>query len=452
METRATKLWQRGILVLLLWLACGLPDAFAVELGQISGTDKYAWSETSGWLNFKPTNGGVTVHAQYLSGYAWAANVGWVKLGADGGGPYANTDSTNWGVNRDAAGALSGYAWGENVGWINFDHDHDQGQVTIDPVSGDFDGYAWSANLGYIHFQNAESAYKVQSSAVVASNPGAPIVPKNDADGAYTVKWTASSSAGVSYVLQEATNNNFTGARTAYTGSALSVNISGRATNKTYYYQVKAIKSSFTDSGWRKAANGCLVKFQAKAPAWIKVSAADPDGKYQVKWGKSGTAGVRYVLQEATNYTFTQGVRTLPGTTALLATITRPVNKTYYYRVKAIKTGYTDSAWKAGLYGCAVPGKATVATPGLISKTSVYPVGRYTVKWNPSATAGVTYVLEEARNSGFTVGLRTAYAGPAKLCKITGRTKNVTYYYRVRAIKAGFRDSAWRKGSWKCTK
>ena len=638
METSTTRFWQRGILFLLVWLACGLPNAFAAELGQISGTNKHAWSETSGWLNFKPDNGGggVTVHAQYLSGYAWAANVGWIKLGADGGGPYDNIPTnTNWGVNRNEAGNLSGYAWGENIGWINF------GGVTIDPATGYFSGYAWSANIGYIHLQNAAAPdYKVQT--LIATPPGVPAVPgssatgaftvswaasdtvgasyeiqestnnitfttitptistsvgvvsasitgratgtkyyyqvrakktdyadsawkkganacavspiapasitvpTSDADGAYIVKWVVSTTAGVisyeiqestnnitfttitptistsvgvvsasitgratgtkyyyqvrakktgyadsawkkganacavspvapasikvpasdadgkytvswgvsatsgaTYVLEEATNKYFSasaGLRTVYTGIGRSFGITGRVSGKTYYYRVKATKTGYTNSTPRAGANGCLVKITAGIPASITVPASDPDGKYQVKWGKSATAGVRYVLQEATNYTFTQGLRTLPSTTGLYVNITRPIGKTYYYRVKAIKAGYTDSAWKNNSSGNAVPGRSVVAAPTALTFTSIILHG-YTVNWKASTMAGVTYVLEEAMNSGFTVGLRTFDVKFAKLYKITGRTKGVTYYYRIRAIKSGFRDSVWLKGS-----
>jgi hypothetical protein len=83
--------------------------AVAAE-GNISDTKKYAWSENAGWQNFRPSNGGVMVHDTYLSGYAWSENLGWIKFGADSGGPYANSDSTDWGVNKESAtGALSGY-------------------------------------------------------------------------------------------------------------------------------------------------------------------------------------------------------------------------------------------------------------------------------------------------------------------------------------------------------
>lgn len=135
--------------------------AVAAE-GNISDTNKYAWSENAGWLNFRPANGGVIVWQTHLSGYAWAENIGWIKLGAASGGGdpyYANTNSSNWGVNRDASN-LSGYAWSETVGWINFNPSHSQ--VSIDSATGSFAGYAWSENVGWIHFKNANPAYNVQ--------------------------------------------------------------------------------------------------------------------------------------------------------------------------------------------------------------------------------------------------------------------------------------------------
>lgn len=133
--------------------------------GNISETNKYAWSENAGWVNFAPANGGATVRLDrngYLTGSVWAENVGWIKLGSSDGGPYANTASNNWGVNVES-GQLSGYAWGENIGWINFNPTH--GRVSINLEDGLFDGYAWAENIGWIHFRNEAPAYAVQTSA-----------------------------------------------------------------------------------------------------------------------------------------------------------------------------------------------------------------------------------------------------------------------------------------------
>jgi hypothetical protein len=132
--------------------------------GGIDPANKYAWSSHTGWENFKPTHGGVTVVRAgangYLTGYVWAENVGWIKLGA-GTGPYANTGAGDWGVNMDASGNLSGYAWSSHVGWINFHPSH--GQVTVSTGTGRFDGFAWGENIGWIHFKGVSPAYNVRT-------------------------------------------------------------------------------------------------------------------------------------------------------------------------------------------------------------------------------------------------------------------------------------------------
>ena len=173
----------RGIATLLLVciLLCGLfaPKTAPASEGNIDTTNKYAWSENGGWLNFRPTNGGVTVHGTYLSGYAWAENIGWIKLGS-GTGPYDNNSSTNWGVNRDSStGALSGYAWSENAGWVNFNPTNSQ--VIINTSTGKFSGYAWAENVGWIHFQNASPEYYVQV-AVAAGTYYVDIASGNDSN------------------------------------------------------------------------------------------------------------------------------------------------------------------------------------------------------------------------------------------------------------------------------
>jgi hypothetical protein len=53
-------------------------------------------------------------------------------------------------------------------------------------------------------------------------------------------------------------------------------------------------------------------------------------------------------------------------------------------------------------------------------------------------------VLQEATNKTFTSGLRRAYSGTGTRASITGRSSGKTYYYRVKAIRSGYTDSAWR--------
>ena len=138
-----------------------LLPAAASAATNIGPTDKFAWSDTSGWVNFAPGNGGVSVHDDHLEGFAWAENLGWIKLGSYSGGGYhryANSTATDWGVNLNGA-ALSGYGWSETAGWIRFDPTG--GGVTLNPANGVFDGWAWAENLGWVHFKGATPAYNV---------------------------------------------------------------------------------------------------------------------------------------------------------------------------------------------------------------------------------------------------------------------------------------------------
>ncbi len=133
--------------------------------GNIDLSNKWAWSANAGWINFNPDYGSVTVYSDHLEGFAWGENIGWIHLGTcTGGSPcnHANTSNSDYGVNNDHTGNLSGYAWSTTTGWINFDPEGNE-RVTIDPLTGDFSGYAWGENIGWIHFENAEPAYKVNT-------------------------------------------------------------------------------------------------------------------------------------------------------------------------------------------------------------------------------------------------------------------------------------------------
>lgn len=136
----------------LLILAPGLATA---QSGNINPSQRFAWMEEGGWLDFSPTGGGVTVGPTFLSGYAWGESIGWVKVGSTGGGPYANSSATNWGVNR-SGGTLSGFAWSETAGWIDFAPSG--GGVTVNSATGQLSGYAWSETLGWTSFRGGAGA------------------------------------------------------------------------------------------------------------------------------------------------------------------------------------------------------------------------------------------------------------------------------------------------------
>ena len=93
---------------------------------------------------------------------------------------------------------------------------------------------------------------------------------------------------------------------------------------------------------------------------------------------------------------------------------------------------------------------ALARPPLAITVPESNPDGFYAIAWTASPTAGVTYELQEATNSDFNKGLRTAYSGLATTVTITSRTKGVSYYYRVRAKRTGYESSSWTTGANGC--
>ena len=162
------------------WLVLVLRAGAGAVQAEDTGTDpayKHAWGENVGWANAAPTTGGVLVHyyedsGGWLSGYAWGENIGWIVMGSAGGGPYANTSASDWGVNLAADGKLSGYAWGENIGWINFSHT--QCDAAINPANGEFSGHAWGENIGWLKFKGTALDYGVRALAFDTQPQGTP--------------------------------------------------------------------------------------------------------------------------------------------------------------------------------------------------------------------------------------------------------------------------------------
>ena len=97
--------------------------------GTIDATNRYAWTENAGWLDFGGSYGSVSVTDSAISGYAYGENIGWVSLNCSNDTSCAAVD---YKVANNGEGTLTGYAWGENAGWIKFNPDN--GGVSIDSV------------------------------------------------------------------------------------------------------------------------------------------------------------------------------------------------------------------------------------------------------------------------------------------------------------------------------
>src|SRR5258708_8587823 len=88
-ETTMTKTFITRIGYAVIAAVAALGFLQVVEAaGNINSINKWAWSTNAGWINFNPSNGGVTVCADHLEGFAWAENVGWIHFKGTGSIPY----------------------------------------------------------------------------------------------------------------------------------------------------------------------------------------------------------------------------------------------------------------------------------------------------------------------------------------------------------------------------
>ena len=70
-------------LVLIIGIITGLHTAaYAATNSNIDPDTKWAWSTNTGWINFNPPNGGVTICHDHLEGYAWGGTWPGIALAA----------------------------------------------------------------------------------------------------------------------------------------------------------------------------------------------------------------------------------------------------------------------------------------------------------------------------------------------------------------------------------
>lgn len=143
-----------AIVVIAIYLAVPFGVWASTSDGTINSTDKFAWGENIGWINFGTSEGNVHITDAGMTGYAWGENVGWISLNCSNTG---SCGTVSYGVTNVGNGNLSGYAWGENVGWISFNCLNTSSCSTVDygirvRQTGEFRGYAWGENIGWISF------------------------------------------------------------------------------------------------------------------------------------------------------------------------------------------------------------------------------------------------------------------------------------------------------------
>ncbi len=267
------------------------------------------------------------------------------------------------------------------------------------------------------------------------ASPGAMSVPLSSSTDSFLVSWGSCGVSGAGYVLEYSRE----GAEwtRVYSGTATYSYVTVTQ-NGSYSFRVKAVKSGYLDSAYRVSGNSCSVILACGAPASISVPSSDSTGTVLVSWGSSNVTGVSYVAEYSRD-----GTAWAPAYsgTASYVYFRAAASGSYVFRVKAVKTGYADSAYTAGATPCVVV--LACGAPASVTVPSSDSTGTVLVSWGSSNVTGVSYVAEYSRDG---TAWATAYSGTASYVYFRAAASG-SYVFRVKAVKSGYANSPYRLSS-----
>jgi len=107
----------------------------------VDATNKFAWTENTGWLNFRDANGGasgVRVGETFLAGFAWGENIGWINLDLAAAGQFVGIDLGPTCLADIAGGGADGLSPDgtiDGTDFIAFINSFGIGDATVDPLA-----------------------------------------------------------------------------------------------------------------------------------------------------------------------------------------------------------------------------------------------------------------------------------------------------------------------------
>jgi fibronectin type 3 domain-containing protein len=265
-------------------------------------------------------------------------------------------------------------------------------------------------------------------SAIVSAKPipSAPATVKASSSSYNSIKtnWSAVSGAN-GYLVYRATSS--TGSY-SYVGSTTSTsfNNTGLATNKLYYYKIRAYRTVGSTKVYSNYSAIVTAKPIPSTPASVK-AASSSYNSIKTNWSAvSGASG--YLVYRATSstgsYAYVGSTTSSSFTNTGLAT-----NKPYYFKIRAYRTvGSTKvySNYSAIVTAKPIPSVPTNFKASRLSSKSIK------LTWN-SVSGASGYQLYRSTSKTGTYSL--VKSTTAKYYINSGLTKGKTYYYKLRAYR-----------------
>ncbi|TQV88051.1 fibronectin type III domain-containing protein [Aliikangiella coralliicola] len=284
---------------------------------------------------------------------------------------------------------------------------------------------------------SGESLIQASCGSTTTPTPGTPgtmSVPSTDNNGAFTIRWGASSNiqkAGY-YILYQSKNGSPYTVVSSPTYTSTSHAFSGVG-DGSYVFKIKACNVDL------KIGNEKCSGFRTSSTTTVRNTPSTPSKpsdinttstSYTVSWSKPSGNATYYVVQEKVG---SGGWSTISGKLAgtSISRTGRSNNTTYYYRVQACN----QYSWSCSSYSSQNTVRvelkpSTPSTPNSLNSTST----SYTVSWSkPSGTVNFYSVQERvAGGSWSTIASNHTSTSIAR----SGRSNNTNYEYRVRACNS----------------
>ena len=231
-----------------------------------------------------------------------------------------------------------------------------------------------------------------------------------------------------SYRLVIATNSAFTQGTRSFTGTPTGTNLTGLASNTTYYVRVQAVNAhgSSNWTSWRSFTTTLPLPGRAGRPTISQIAQTTAHAIFTAATGATG-----HEVQVATNSSFSQGVIDFTGTPTGTSLNGLTSNTLYYVRARG-----TNSAG-AGTWSQTRSFRTLIDLPGAVTGLSIDNITHNAARAQfTAATDATSHQIQIATNNTFTQGLRTITANPLGT-NITSLSLDTLYYVRARGRNAG---------------
>lgn len=229
---------------------------------------------------------------------------------------------------------------------------------------------------------DASKSVTATFTGLAAGTPASVTAPSTSTTGGFMVTWERSTTPNAIYLLEGQKDGGGWSPLAPETAER-SIYVSGLA-NGSWFFRVTAKATGLPDST-PALSSGTTVTLTCGTINTLSVPTTNDNGSYAIRWGTSSTEGVTYKLYE--------GAALIYNSTGQYAYVSGKPAGTYNYSIKAVKSGYVDSAVTGPFSVTVTAAAATVKAPNIIKVPATDADGKFAVRWGYSNTSGVVYIL-----------------------------------------------------------